>query len=527
MLKILSVCSLIACTALLVWWFRSGESPLDSMEGVIDADDEIEVEAKAETEKIDSDKNKSEEAEDKKISDDVKKSIKVKKTEDKESKQEELETEKSNNELNKSEDHVDDMSNKASTDGFNVTVKDLTVSGKNIRVSPFAGVGVITVNFCFKHAGKKMSPKEKEALVDLLSKSLGESTESKNNDQVEVYKREKNIHVGFSGVDDHFFISAKCPSTKLIELFALVNDLLLHAEFKESDMDRFKEELFAGLMQSMQSPESQLNELIKETVYKNHPYGVPNKTYLESLKNITADDLKKFVKSMFTQENLIVSVCGDFDEKSLTEQLEIFIETLPKKFKAELPKNVSVEGPYETHNTKFPVPQTVLKFLHTGIDHDHPDFFALQVAVGCLSDPFVGLLFKKLRVEKALVYGIGAGLAIQDHFNAFGVSTFTQTENVEKVIASVKEVFEDVCKDGFSPELVENIKQGFVGSYKRSFSSSGHIARRLANYQLTDRPVDYHKILIEKIEALTPEQINEAFKKFLNPNKFVIFTVGQ
>ena len=61
-------------------------------------------------------------------------------------------------------------------------------------------------------------------------------------------------------------------------------------------MERFKEELFAGLMQSMQSPESQLNELIKETVYKNHPYGVPNKTYLESLKNITADDLKKFVK---------------------------------------------------------------------------------------------------------------------------------------------------------------------------------------------------------------------------------------
>ncbi|MCX7343615.1 MAG: pitrilysin family protein, partial [Proteobacteria bacterium] len=323
------------------------------------------------------------------------------------------------------------------------------------------------------------------------------------------------------------FISAKCPSGKLIELFALVNDLLFHAEFKEPDMERFKEELFAALMQSMQSPEAQLNELIKETVYKHHPYGIPNKVYLESLKSITAADLKKFVKSMFTQENLIVSACGDFDEKNLSEQLAIFIDTLPKKFKAELPKNISVEGPYEIHHTKFPVPQTVLKFLHKGVDHDHPDFFALQVAVGCLSDPFVGLLFKKLRVEKALVYGIGAGLAIQDHFNAFGVSTFTQTENVEKVIDSVKEVFEDVCKNGFSPELVENIKQGFVGSYKRSFSSSGHIARRLANYQLTDRPVDYHKVLIEKIEALTPEQISEAFKKFLNPNQFIIFTVGQ
>ncbi len=523
MLKILSVCSLLVCTSLLVWWFRSGESLLDNMEGVVDADAEIEAEA----EKANGDKNKPEEEKVEKVSDDLNKPSEVKNIEDEKNKKKELETKKSNTEVNKSEDQVDDAVTKTSLDGFNVAVKDLTINGKNVRVSPFAGVGVVTVNFCFKHAGKKMSPKQKEALVDLLSKSLGESTESKNNDQVEAYKREKNIHIGFSGVDDHFFISAKCPSTKLIELFALVNDLLFHAEFKEPDIERFKEELFAALMQSMQSPESQLNELIKETVYKNHPYGTPNKIYLESLKNITAVDLKKFVKNMFTQENLIVSVCGDFDEKSLSEQLEIFIDTLPKKFKAELPKNISVEGPYETYSTKFPVPQTVLKFLHKGIDHDHPDFFALQVAVGCLSDPFVGLLFKKLRVEKALVYGIGAGLAIQDHFNAFGVSTFTQTENVEKVIASVKEVFEDVCKNGFSPELVENIKMGFVGSYKRSFASSGHIARRLANYQLTDRPVNYHKVLIEKTEALTPEQVSEAFKKFLNPNQFIIFTVGQ
>ncbi|MCX7342601.1 MAG: hypothetical protein NT128_00420, partial [Proteobacteria bacterium] len=196
MLKILSVCSLLVCTSLLVWWFRSGESPLDSMEGVVDVDDEIE----AETKKIDSDKNKPEEEKIEKVSDDLNKPSKVKNIEDEKNKQKEIETKKSDNEVKKSEDPVDDTAAKTSPDGFNVTVKDLTINGKNVRVSPFAGVGVVTVNFCFKHAGKKMSPKQKEALVDLLSKSLGESTESKNNDQVENYKREKNIQVGFSGV---------------------------------------------------------------------------------------------------------------------------------------------------------------------------------------------------------------------------------------------------------------------------------------------------------------------------------------
>ena len=416
---------------------------------------------------------------------------------------------------------------KSPLDGFNVEVKDLAINGKTVRVSTFAGVGVITLSLCFKHAGEKLAPKQKEALVALLASSLGESTESKTSEELETYGRKENISVSFSSNDDNFSINARCPSAKLAELFTLINDMLFHPKFNENDIKRFKEELSASLMQSTQSPEFQLNELIKETVYKNHPYGTTHKTYLDSLKNIGSADLKEFIKSKFTQQNLIISVCGEFEEEKLLKELESFISNLPKNFKAELPKNISVEGPYQIYSKKFPVPQTVLKFLHQGIDHDHPDFFALQIAVGCLSDPFVGLLFNKVRVEKGLVYGIGAGLAIQDHFNAFGVSTFTQTENVTKVIESVNEVFENVSKNGFPPELVENIKKSYIGNYKRSFASSGHIAKRLNSYQLSDRPVDFHKILIEKISALTPNDVSNAFQKFLKLDQFIIFTVGQ
>ena len=412
-------------------------------------------------------------------------------------------------------------------DGFNVVVKDIVVAGKTVRVSPFAGIGVVTVSLCFKNAGQKLAQKNKETLVALLTRSLGESTDSKTREQLQAYSRDKNVQVSFGSDDDHFTISGKCPANKLAELFSLIKDLLLHARFNDADLKRFKDEVSASLMQAMQSPNSQLNELEKEIVYKNHPYGTSNKNYLASLKNVTVADLKTYVKTHFTKENLIISACGEFDEAKLVEQLDSLIAALPKKFKANLPKDIVLEGPYQIHSKAFPVPQTVVKFWHKGIGPNHPDFFALQIAVGCLSDSFVGLLFKKVRVERGLTYGIGAGLAMQEHFNGFAVSTFTQTASVDKLIETVREVFTDVCKSGFPPELIENIKQSFIGNYKRSFASSTQIASRLTNYQLVGRPVDFHKILIEKIAALTPEQVTEAFKKFLNPDQFVIFTVGQ
>ena len=165
--------------------------------------------------------------------------------------------------------------------------------------------------------------------------------------------------------------------------------------------------------------------------------------------------------------------------------------------------------------------------MHEGIDANHPDFFALHVAMGCLSQHGIGLLSKKVRVEKGLTYDIGADLSMQDHYNTFNISTSTQTANVEKTIEAIKEVMSDICKNGFSPELIEVVKKSFLGNYKRSFSSTGNITTRLTNYQLKNRPIDFHKTLIEKISTLTADEVNEAFKRFIKPDQFVIFTVGQ
>jgi len=412
-------------------------------------------------------------------------------------------------------------------EGFNVIVKDLTVAGKNVQISPFAGIGVVSISLCFKNAGEKLSPKHKEALVSLLTRFLGEATATKTHEQLQDYSRKQNIHVSFASDGDHFMINGRCTPNKLAELINFIKELLLQARFNDADLNRFKKEMVAGLSQAMQSPDMQLSELVKEVICGHHAYGTSSQTYLASLKNITTADFKPYMQDCFTGENLIISACGEFDEAELQQQLELLIVALPKNFKATPPTNIEVVGPYKTHSRTFPVPQTVLSFWHKGIGLHHPDFFALHMAVRCLADPSVGFLSKKVRDEKGLTYHISAGLEIQEHLNRFVVSASTQTANVGTLMDAVHEVFADVYKNGLSPELVKNIKQSFIGNYKRSFNSSSHISTRLMHHQLADRPVDYHKIVVEKIEALTPEQINEAFKKFLNPEQFVIFTVGQ
>ncbi len=412
-------------------------------------------------------------------------------------------------------------------DSFNVVVKDLMAAGKTVRISPFKGIGVVTVNLCFKNVGEKLSPRHKESLVALLAKAMGDATTSKTREQLQAYSLQHNVLVSFGVNDDDFVIVGKCPSHKLAELFCLLKDILFYSRFNDRDLLRFKSEITAGTLQSLQSPNSQLGELVKKTILPNHPYGTLQTTYLASLKNISSADLKSYMNAHFAQENLIVSACGDINEEDLIAQVSDIISLLPKTLKIHLPQDVKLVGPYKEYTQSFPVPQTVIQMVHDGIDVHHPDFFALQIAMGCLGNPGIGVLWKKVRGEKGLTYGIGAGFSMQDHYNVFCIATSTQTETVEQTKEAIKGVLTDICQNGFSTDLVDIVKKSFLGNYKRSFASTGHIAARLTKYQKEGRPLDFHKILIEKVSALTVDDVNNAFKKFLKPDQFVVFTVGK
>lgn len=410
--------------------------------------------------------------------------------------------------------------------GFNLNVKKLDIENKSVYFAPFDGVGVVTVKIAFKGAGQKIFPKEKEILVGLLERILGEATTYKNKEKILDFSREHNLNIAFSSDDDNFIITGSCVSSNLSKLFALINDFVFHSAFKQADIVRIKDEIQSELMQAMQMPGVLLNELKKSVLMANHPYGVSNKQYLKSIKTVDANDLKSFMKNNFALDNVCVAVSGDIDEEVLKHQLTLFFKSLQKKSTIHNTQNITVVAPYSQHHVQFPVPQTMVRMVHKGIDFKHPDFFALQIASICLSDSNVGILWQKVRKEEGLAYGITSHFDIMNNANFFCIDTATGHENVAKVQAIIKYTFKEVLEKGFNHEAFNTIKSNFLGNYKRSFSSSSNIAMSLVKYQLNGFDENRYQEVIKAVESLTLEDVNNAFRKFFNVDEFHVFTVG-
>lgn len=411
--------------------------------------------------------------------------------------------------------------------GFKLEAKELLVNDKKVFYAPFKGVNVVTVQIGFKNAGQKLAPKGKESLIAILQMLLSESSAFKTREQILAFMREHNLVFSVDSNDDNFVISGTCPSNNVKFLFKMMSEIVFDAAFYEKDLQRIKREVSAELMQLMQMPMVQMDELVKMTLMPNHPYGYLILQYVKSLQSITSADLKKFIRNSFTLENIHVAVAGEVDEISLIEELQKLFATLPKKFKSQTISNISIPDTYAEHSVVYDIPQTVVKIVHKGIDKDHPDFFALQMASLCLGDSTVGVLWNKVRKERGLTYDLQCRFNIDDNFNDFVITTATNTASVNEAINLIKTTLAEVSEQGFSEENFELMKASFLGNYKRSFLSSRSIASRLLNYSMSGFSKDRYQQVIESIKALTVDEVNRAFKKFFSVSNIHVFTVGR
>ncbi len=81
-------------------------------------------------------------------------------------------------------------------------------------------------------------------------------------------------------------------------------------------------------------------------------------------------------------------------------------------------------------------------------------------------------------------------------------------------------------KDGFSAEELEAGKKGILEARRLARTQDRALAGRIGSYLFLKRTFAWDIELEAKIAALTPAQVNEALRKYLDPAKLSLVMVG-
>jgi len=159
---------------------------------------------------------------------------------------------------------------------------------------------------------------------------------------------------------------------------------------------------------------------------------------------------------------------------------------------------------------------------------EDPDYAALTIAGMVFGGSPNSRLFQRIRVKDGLSYGANGGFSIRpkDDGSSFSGSAIAAPQNMAKVEADFNDELTRALKDGFSADEVEKAKKTWLDDRSVARTEEGSVAGLLERHERWNRTLMWDAKLDAQVAALTPQQVNDAFKRHVDPSAISIVKAG-
>jgi zinc protease len=159
---------------------------------------------------------------------------------------------------------------------------------------------------------------------------------------------------------------------------------------------------------------------------------------------------------------------------------------------------------------------------------DDPELAAVTIAGMVFGGSPNSRIFQRIRVKDGLSYGASAGFSVptKDDGGRFSASAIAAPQNMPKVEAAFNEELARALKDGFTADEVEKAKKAWLDERAVARAEEASIDSLLVERERWGRTMDWDAKLEAAVAALTPQQVNDAFRRHVDPAALSIVKGG-
>jgi len=328
--------------------------------------------------------------------------------------------------------------------------------------------------------------------------------------------------------------SISAPAENFPSALKLAVEMLREPLYPQDEFDRIKTQRVSGLALAPTEP----NQLASEELNRHlSPFGKAEAQYtptreeqLLDVQNATLSDAKKFHDDFYGATHGILAVVGPIDPSAIQKQAASLLgnwntsktyKPLLVPFRKDAPINVKIETP-DKANAVF------LAGERFKLSQNDPDYPAIVLASYMFGETITSRISDRIRNREGLSYGANARLAVPAEGDA-AMLTGTVSLNPAvgpKVESSFTDELKKVYDSGFTAAEVDAAKKAYLDSRMVGRSTDSALLALLASHEQLDRPFKWDSDLEARIQALTGEQVNGAFRKHIDPNGLTIVKAG-
>jgi len=171
-------------------------------------------------------------------------------------------------------------------------------------------------------------------------------------------------------------------------------------------------------------------------------------------------------------------------------------------------------------------PQSTIYLGLPVVDPTHPDFMALSVMNTLLGGYFSSRVTTNIREDKGYTYSPNSSFATRYRDAVWVQVADVTTQHTGDALAEIHKEIERLRREPPSEAELEGVKNYRNGVFLISNSTPQGLLAQLAFMDLHELPDEWLSTFVDRLYAVTPEQVSEVARKYLDPEAMTLVVVG-
>jgi zinc protease len=329
------------------------------------------------------------------------------------------------------------------------------------------------------------------------------------------------------------------PANRLLDVMRLEADRFAHNVWSDevffTEMDVIQEERRQVVEESAQS---RMFEVFQASAFLAHPTRRPIIGWMSDIKSLQPDDARAFYRQWYVPGNAAVVVVGDVDVDQVQAWAAQYYGAIPAGV---VPDRKPQTEPVQTGTRRIEYrgatdrPLVVMGYKAPSLSHpaaddaQSVDALALLLLSGVLDG------HSAARLERGLVQGLGpAGRRVADSVGAwFGVTgrgpqlfmlsgSPVQGVTPAELEAALRAEVRRVALEGVTATELRRVKNQWIANEVFKLDSTFAQARELGTYWALGWPADSARLLLERLQGITPEQVQRVAARYFRDDQLTV-----
>jgi len=410
---------------------------------------------------------------------------------------------------------------------FPAFLRTRLANGLLVVAARLAGVPLVSIEVVAPAGGQHERPGD-EGIASLTASLLDEGTTRRSALEVAAVAERLGGYLSTGADWDVGYLATGLLSQHRRAGMELLAEIAGSPTFPAAEVERLQGLRLTEIVRRTQDPSALAEDRLHSEIYRGTVYAHSLLGSRESVSRLDRDAILSFYRGHYGLTGSALIAVGDLDPEELLREAEAVFSGGPEG---------GAPAPPDVRPTPLPgvslhvvdrpgAAQTELRLGHAGVPRTHPDYIPLVMVNTLLGGKFTSRINMNLRERHGFTYGASSRFVARQGPGPFMVSAAVATESAGAAAREVLHELRRIREEPVEPGELAETRSYMVGVFPYTMQTIGDIAKRLETLTVFGLPDDYYPRYLERLAALTREELLEAARRHLDPDRIAVVAVG-